>query len=238
MSLLEVEQLNVRHGQLQAVREVSFDVSAGEVVALVGANGAGKTTLLRSLAGAHAAFSGRIRFKAADITRLPAYRRCALGLALVPEGRRLFASMTVEENLLIAQAAARKGYWTRDRVLAAFPNLKPRLKAKAGTLSGGEQQATAIGRALMTNPDLLILDEISLGLSPLAVERVYSSLGALIDSGTTIILVEQGLTRALSIATRVICMLEGRIALEGPTGELTRDDITDAYFGLQRGSPQ
>lgn len=235
MSLLEVEQLNVRHGQLQAVREVSFDVSAGEIVALVGANGAGKTTLLRSLAGAHAAFSGRIRFKDNDITRLPAHRRCALGLALVQEGRRLFATMTVEENLLIAEASARKGPWTRDRVLAAFPNLEPRLKAKAGTLSGGEQQATAIGRALMTNPDLLILDEISLGLSPLAVERVYSSLQALIDSGTTIILVEQDLARALATATRAICMLEGRIALQGPVRDLTRDDITNAYFGLERG---
>ncbi len=235
MSVLSVDGLDVRHGLLQAVRGVSFSVAKGEVVALVGANGAGKTTLLRALAGAHLPAGGSIRFDGRDVTRVPAHRRCAMGIALVPEGRRLFAQMTVDENLLLARAAGRSGAWTLEAVIAAFPNLEKRRSARAGTLSGGEQQATAIGRALMTNPDLLLLDEVSLGLSPLAVDRVYASLSALMASGTTIILVEQDLSRVLKVAHRVMCMLEGRIVLEGSTAQLARDQITDAYFGLSRG---
>jgi branched-chain amino acid transport system ATP-binding protein len=238
VSILAVESLDVRHGLLQAVRGVSFAVAPGEILALVGANGAGKTTLLRALAGAHAPSGGRILFHGSDVTQLPAHKRNAAGIALVPEGRKLFARMTVEENLLLARAAGRAGAWTLDAVIAAFPNLEKRRHARAGTLSGGEQQATAIGRALMTNPDLLLLDEVSLGLSPLAVDRVYASLATLLKSGTTIILVEQDLTRALKVAGRVICMLEGRIVLEGGTGELARERITDAYFGLSRARGQ
>lgn len=234
MTLLDVSNLDARHGLLQAVREVSFSVEAGETVALVGANGAGKTTLLRTLAGAHRVNAGRVLHKGIDITALPAHCRAALGLALVPEGRRLFASMTVEENLLLARAAGRRGSWTVDAVLAAFPNLVKRLKARAGTLSGGEQQATAIGRALMTNPELLMLDEVSLGLSPLVVDQVYASLQTLMSGGTTIILVEQDLGRALAVASRVICMLEGSIALEGRARQLTREQVTQAYFGLDQ----
>ena len=232
MTLLSVERLDVRHGLLQAVRAVSFAVEPGETVALVGANGAGKTTLLRSLAGAHRAEAGRVRFNGDDVTLLPAHRRVARGLALVPEGRKLFASMTVEENLLLARAAGRPGPWTVDAVMTAFPNLAKRRKAKAGTLSGGEAQATAIGRSLMTNPDLLMLDEVSLGLSPLVVDQVYASLRSLMTGGTTVILVEQDLTRALSVSDRVICMLEGRIVLEGAARDLDRDAVTRAYFGL------
>lgn len=235
MTLLDVIDLDARHGLLQAVRDVSFSVVAGETIALVGANGAGKTTLLRTLAGAHRAKAGRILHNGTDITASPAHRRVGLGLALVPEGRRLFASMTVEENLLLARAAGRRGSWTVDAVLAAFPNLQKRRRARAGTLSGGEQQATAIGRALMTNPDLLMLDEVSLGLSPLVVDQVYASLQSLLSGGTTIILVEQDLGRALAVANRVICMLEGRIVLEGPAGRLTREQVTEAYFGLGHG---
>ena len=235
MTLLAVTNLDARHGLLQAVRDVSFSVAAGETIALVGANGAGKTTLLRTLAGAHRAKAGRILHNGTDITASPAHRRVGLGLALVPEGRRLFASMTVEENLLLAQAAGRRGSWTVDAVLATFPNLVKRRKARAGTLSGGEQQATAIGRALMTNPDLLMLDEVSLGLSPLVVDQVYASLQSLMSGGTTIILVEQDLGRALAVASRVICMLEGRIVLEGSARRLTREQVTEAYFGLGNG---
>lgn len=233
MTLL-VENLSARHGQLQAVRDVTFSVERGETVALVGANGAGKTTLLRSLAGAHLSSSGRTLLDGKDISKVPAHRRVSLGIALVPEGRRLFAQMTVEENLLLGRFAGRNGDWTVDRVMAAFPNLEKRLHAKAGTLSGGEQQATAIGRALMSNPDVILLDEVSLGLSPLVVDRVYQSLAGLIDGGTTIVLVEQDLTRAMSVADRVFCMLEGRIVLAGPTPELTREQVTEAYFGLHR----
>jgi branched-chain amino acid transport system ATP-binding protein len=234
LSLLAVEDLDVRHGLLQAVRGVSFEIERGETLALVGANGAGKTTLLRAIAGAHPTTGGRVSFNGADVTRTPAHLRVGRGIALVPEGRRLFAKMSVEENLMLARAAGRGGAWTIEAVMEAFPNLKARRNARAGTLSGGEQQATAIGRALMTNPELIMLDEVSLGLSPLAVERVYASLQALLISGTTIVLVEQDLTRALRVAGRVICMLEGRIALEGKAADLTRDAVTQAYFGLYK----
>jgi branched-chain amino acid transport system ATP-binding protein len=234
LSLLAVEDLDVRHGLLQAVRGVSFEIERGETLALVGANGAGKTTLLRAIAGAHPTTGGRVSFNGADVTRTPAHLRVGRGIALVPEGRRLFAKMSVEENLMLARAAGRGGAWTIEAVMEAFPNLKARRNARAGTLSGGEQQATAIGRALMTNPELIMLDEVSLGLSPLAVERVYASLQALLISGTTIVLVEQDLTRALRVAGRVICMLEGRIALEGKAADLTRDAVTQAYFGLHK----
>jgi branched-chain amino acid transport system ATP-binding protein len=236
LSLLAVDQLDVRHGLLQAVRGVSFRIEPGETIALVGANGAGKTTLLRAIAGAHPATAGRVLFNGADLTRAPAHRRVGLGIALVPEGRRLFAQMSVEENLLLAGAARRTGAWTVDAVMEVFPNLKARRRARAGTLSGGEQQATAIGRALMTNPELLMLDEVSLGLSPLAVDRVYASLQTLLSSGTTIVLVEQDLSRALRVAGRVICMLEGKIALEGAAADLTRELVTQAYFGLGKTS--
>jgi branched-chain amino acid transport system ATP-binding protein len=238
VSLLAVEQLDVRHGLLPAVRGVSLTIEEGEILALIGANGAGKTTLLRAIAGAHRPSAGRILLDGADVTALRAYRRVALGIALVPEGRWLFPAMTVEENLLVARASRRTGPWTVDRVMEAFPNLKPRLKARAGSLSGGEQQATAIGRALMTNPRILLLDEVSLGLAPIAVERVYQSLEGLIGEGTTILLVEQDLGRALRVAKRVACMLEGRIVLEGAAAAMTREQVTEAYFGLGRAAEQ
>ncbi len=234
MSLLSISGLDIRHGLLQAVREVTFHVDQGETIALIGANGAGKTTLLRTIAGAHRATRGQILLDGLDITSKPTYQRVVMGIALVPEGRRLFAAMTVEENLQIARAGGRKGEWTIDRVMETFPMLKPRRKALCGTLSGGEQQATAIGRALMTNPRLLLLDEVSLGLSPLAVDLVYKSVESLIASGATILLVEQDLKRALKVSNRVMCMLEGRIVIEGSAKTLTREQITDAYFGHQK----
>ncbi|PCD65567.1 ABC transporter ATP-binding protein [Rhizobium phaseoli] len=234
MSLLSIRNLDVRHGLLQAVRGVSFDIAKGEVLALVGANGAGKTTLLRSIAGAHLPASGEILLDGDDLAAIPSHKRIARGIALVPEGRRLFSQMTVEENLLLGKSCGRKGEWSVDRVLDAFPNLKPRRHAKTGHLSGGEQQATAIGRALMSNPDILLLDEVSLGLSPLVVDRVYAQLQALLTSGTTIVLVEQDLARAMSVASRVICMLEGRIVLDRPAAAVTREHVTQAYFGLHR----
>jgi branched-chain amino acid transport system ATP-binding protein len=234
MSFCEVSNLESRHGLLVAVRGVSLSVNEGETLALVGANGAGKTTLMRTIAGAHKPAGGRIMFDGRDVTAMPAHKRVGLGIALVPEGRRLFPGMTVEENLRVAGAHGRKGHWNLEAVLEAFPQLKPKLKARAGDLSGGQQQATAIGRALMTNPRLLLLDEVSLGLSPLAVDQVYQSLRGLMSGGTTIILVEQDLSRALGVANRIACMLEGAIVLEGAAADLSRDDITAAYFGLNR----
>jgi branched-chain amino acid transport system ATP-binding protein len=233
VTLLKVERLEARYGQLKAVRGVSLTIERGETVALVGANGAGKTTLLRAIAGAHRIASGSITFKGEDIGGRSAHVRAALGLALVPEGRRLFARLTVEENLLLARSAGRAGAWTLDAVMEAFPNLKDRRRSFAGTLSGGEQQATAIGRALMMNPELLLLDEVSLGLSPLVVDRLYTRLEALKSSGVAILLVEQDLKRALATASRAICMLEGAIAIEGPTAALSREEVTEAYFGLK-----
>ncbi len=233
MSLLEVQGLEARYGLLSAVRGISFTVTEGEKLALVGANGAGKTTLLRTLAGVHPVARGRIVFDGADITGVSAHRRCASGIALVPEGRRLFPAMTVEENLLVARSARREGMWHLESVLEAFPQLKPKLKTLAGDLSGGQQQATAIARALMTNPRVLLLDEVSLGLSPLAVHAVYDSLGALLKTRTAIVLVEQDLQRTLDVADRIICMLEGAIVAEGRAGEMTREQVVGHYFGTR-----
>jgi branched-chain amino acid transport system ATP-binding protein len=234
MSLLTVDRLDVRHGLLQAVRDVSFDIGEGEIVAMVGANGAGKSTLLRAVAGAHLPASGAIVFDGAEITSARAHVRVSQGIALVPEGRRLFGGMTVEENLRVAMRVGRRGYWTLDTVMELFPMLRARNDALARNLSGGERQAAAIGRALMTNPRLLLLDEVSLGLAPLVVEHLYRSIRSLLEGGATLVLVEQDLSRALSVATRVICMLEGRIVLDSPVAAATREQIVDAYFGLHR----
>lgn len=238
MSLLSVDRLVVRHGLLQAVRGISCDLEQGEILALVGANGAGKSTLLRAIAGAHLPAEGRIVFDGVDVTAMRAHKRVGLGIALVPEGRRLFANMTVEENLAVASASGRQGRWNIDSVMNLFPMLRARGKAYAGNLSGGERQAAAIGRALMTNPRLILLDEVSLGLAPVVVEGLYRSLRSLLEGGATLILVEQDLNRALGVASRIVCMLEGRIVLDDRAGKLTRNQIVDAYFSLHRNSGQ
>jgi branched-chain amino acid transport system ATP-binding protein len=234
VTLLRVEQIDSRYGLLQAVREVSFEVAQGETVALIGANGAGKTTLLRTIAGAHRPHGGRIVFDGADVTQVPAHRRVSMGIALVPEGRRLFPGLTVEENLRVAVVPKRRGRWNVQAVLEVFPLLQPRRRLLAANLSGGEQQAVAIGRALLSNPRLLLLDEVSLGLAPVVVDAVYTSLQNVIGEGTAVVLVEQDLTRALKVAGRVLCMLEGRIVLEGEARSLDRDRVIGAYFGLRR----
>ncbi len=241
MTLLKVEGLDCRYGLLQAVRGVSFEVAQGEIVALIGANGAGKTTLLRAIAGAHRPHAGSVTFDGDDVTRVPAHTRVARGIALVPEGRRLFPTLTVEENLRVAAAGNRRGRWNMQAVLDAFPLIQARRHMPAATLSGGEQQAVAIGRALMSNPRLLLLDEVSLGLAPVVVDAVYKSLANVINEGATVVLVEQDLTRALRVAGRVICLLEGRVVLEGEARSLDRDRVVNAYFGLRspsaRGGP-
>lgn len=231
MMQLDIQKLDARYGQLKAVNGVSFTLSKGEILALVGANGAGKSTMLRTIAGAHEAAGGNALLNGENILLKTSFQRVGLGLALVPEGRKLFQDMSVEENLLLGGVSRRAGGWTLDKIFEAFPNLLKRRHARARDLSGGEQQATAIGRALMSNPDVLMLDEISLGLSPAAVDLVYVAMQKLTTMGTTIILVEQDLARAMSFASRVICMLEGQIVLDRPSKALSRDDVTSAYFG-------
>lgn len=234
MSALAVENVVARHGLLTAVRNVSFEIVEGGILALVGANGAGKTTLLRTIAGAHRASSGRVVLDGIDVTAMRADRRAHLGIALVPEGRRLFTSLTVAENLHVAGRTGRSGRWNYATALDAFPMLKPLTRRPSGSLSGGQQQATAIGRALMTNPSVLLLDEVSLGLSPAAVDVVYDSLATVAAGGATLVLVEQDLGRAIRFASRIACMLEGSIVLDRAVGDVTKADITDAYFGLGR----
>lgn len=231
MNQLETSDLEARHGLLKAVRGISLQVQEGERLALVGANGSGKTTLLRTIAGIHPAFAGKVLFDGQDVTSMPAHKRSAIGIALVPEGRRLFATMSVADNLRVAQAARRTGHWNFETVVDAFPQLKPKLKAAAGSLSGGQQQAVAIGRALMTNPRILLLDEVSLGLSPVAVQGVYESLQALIATKTTLILVEQDLKRTFEFADRIACVLEGSVVASGRASEMTREEVMDHYFG-------
>ncbi len=231
MSFLQVRALEACHGQFKAVKSINLDVALGERIALVGANGAGKTTLLKSIAGIHPASKGKVIVDGQDITDRSAHQRVALGVALVPEGRRLFETMSVEDNLLVALSANRSGAWSFETVLEAFPQLKAKLKALAGSLSGGQQQAVAIGRALMTNPRILLLDEVSLGLSPVAVQGVYDSLQSLMAGQTTVILVEQDLQRAFSVSNRLVCMLEGEVVAIGNTHEMTREQVMKHYFG-------
>jgi branched-chain amino acid transport system ATP-binding protein len=231
MSVLTVNGLEARHGLLKAVRGIDIELKEGERLALVGANGAGKTTLLRTLAGIHPSSAGTIMFDSVDVTPVTAHRRAAMGIALVPEGRRLFASMTVTENLQVALATHRSGRWNLESVIEAFPQIKPKLKALAGSLSGGQQQAVAIARALMTNPRVLLLDEVSLGLSPAAVQGLYDSLATVVAEGTTLILVEQDLQRTFSVADRILCMLEGVVVASGRTDTMTRDEVMAHYFG-------
>jgi branched-chain amino acid transport system ATP-binding protein len=230
--LLQVRNLTVAHGQLQAVSDVSFSVPSGAIYAVIGANGAGKSTLLRTLAGLHTPVKGTIRLDGTDITRMPVAQRVAAGISLVPEGRRLFSSLTLEENLLTGLYRRRPGPWSLDRVYELFSWMKERRRQRAGQLSGGEQQAVAISRALLANPRLLLVDELSLGLAPIVVQSVYSLLPQLLASGLTVVLVEQDVTQALRVATRVQCLLEGRTTLEGAPDAFGGDEIEQAYFGV------
>ena len=233
-ALLEVRNLSVHHGQLQAVRGVSLSLPAGSVHAMIGANGAGKSTMLRTIAGLHRPTTGSIVLDGTDVTAMAPEQRVAAGIALVPEGRRLFASLTVEENLLVGTTSARPGPWTVEAVYALFEWMRERREQRAGQLSGGEQQAVAIGRALVANPRVLLLDELSLGLAPVVVRRIYDLLPRLVDSGLTVLLVEQDVSQALNVASRVHCLLEGRITLEGSPDALTAEQIQDAYFGVAK----
>ncbi len=232
MTLLEVRGLDAGYGDFQALFAVDVDVSEGETLAMIGANGAGKTTFLRVLAGQVPVRAGSIAFDGKDISGVKAHQRVGLGIALVPEGRMLFGSLSVRENLIIGAHAGRPGRWDLDTVLDVFPLIRPLLDRPSHVLSGGEQQAVAIGRALMSNPRLILLDEVSLGLAPVVVKSLYEALPALSEGGATVLLVEQDIGQALEVASRVVCLLEGRVSLEGRPADLERSDITAAYFGL------
>jgi len=230
-TLLEITDLDVFYGDFQALFGVSMSVTRGCATALVGANGAGKTTLLRTIAGAQAASAGAVSYGGSDITAAPPHRRIARGIALVPEGRKLFPSLTVEENIQVGAAAAASAQWPLQRIYETFPMIAQRRRQRASTLSGGEQQAVAIARALAAGPSLLLLDEISLGLAPVVIEGLYETLSGLRSAGATIVLVEQDLRRAMDACDDLVCLLEGRVALAAPVADVTRDQVVAAYFG-------
>lgn len=232
MSLLNVRAIDIHYGDFQAVYGIDLTVNEGETLAVIGANGAGKSTLLKAIAGQVLPTAGTIEFDGVDITSLPAHKRVPLGIALTPEGRRIFRSLSVEENLLVGAHTKRPGPWNLASVYEAFPLVADRKDRLGHNLSGGEQQAAAIGRALMSNPRLLLLDEVSLGLAPVVVEQIYAALPTITGNGTTVLVVEQDVNQSMRVADRVQCLLEGRTVLEGPPSALSRDQIATAYFGI------
>jgi branched-chain amino acid transport system ATP-binding protein len=230
--VLEVSAIDVHYGDFQALWSVDLEVAAGETLAIIGANGAGKSTLLQAIAGSLRLTRGSIRFNGRDIGGLSAHARVKLGITLVPEGRRLFPSLNVEENLAIGAFIRRRGPWSLERVYELFPLVAELRHRNAQQLSGGEQQAVAIGRALMSNPSLLLLDELSLGLAPVIVQRLYAILPEITASGATVLLVEQDVSQAIAAADRVQCLLEGRVTLEGNARTIDRQAVRTAYFGI------
>ncbi len=236
--LLEVRDLVVHHGQLRALSGISLTVYPGEVYALIGANGAGKSTLLRTIAGLHPPTAGSIVYDGRDVTGLRPEKRAASGIVMVPEGRRLFPSLSLEENLKVGASYARKGPWAIDQVYELFPWMKERRTQKTAQMSGGEQQSVAIGRALVANPRVLLLDELSLGLAPVIVQRIYAMLPQILASGITVLLVEQDVSQALRVATHLQCLLEGHTTLEGTPAQVTREQVEAAYFGVGAAAPE
>lgn len=235
MAMLEIKDLNVYYGVIHAIKNVSFEVNQGEIIALIGANGAGKTTILHTITGLIAPKSGHVRFEGKDITKTPAHKIVELGMAHVPEGRRVFAEMSVYQNLMM-------GAYTRkdkseieaslETVYKRFPRLEERRNQMAGTLSGGEQQMLAMGRALMSHPQIILMDEPSMGLSPILVNEIFDIIRSVNEAGTTVLLVEQNAKKALEIADRAYVLETGRIVTSGPADALMNDDsIKKAYLG-------
>lgn len=233
MSLLETSGLTAFYGDFQALFGIDFAIGEGETVAIIGSNGAGKSTFLRSLTGLLANAPDAILHRGEPIGDLPANRIVGRGIAMVPEGRKLFPSLTVEENLKIGAYSGREGIWSVEGVLDLFPFMRDRRRTPATALSGGQQQMVAIGRALMSNPDLLLCDEISLGLAPTIIKDIYDALPTIRQTGTTVVIVEQDIQQAMAVSDRVYCFMEGRVTLEGPPDELSHDAIREAYFGLE-----
>jgi branched-chain amino acid transport system ATP-binding protein len=237
MTTLTVRDLDTGYQDFQALFGVSLTVAAGETVALVGANGAGKTTLLMSVAGALRPWRGSIELDGTDITGLPDHQRARAGVVLVPEGRRLFGSLTAEENILVPAARRAAGPWSLEALYELFPMVAARRSHRAALLSGGEQQAVAIARALAANPRVLLLDEVSLGLAPAVVDAFYLLLPRIQESGVSILLVEQDIDRALAASARTVCLLEGRVVMTGDSASLDRDTLIAAYFGAPETPP-
>ena len=232
--MLKIDNINLYYGGIHALKDLSLDVKKGEIVTLIGANGAGKTSTLRAIAGLNPLKSLTISYKASPINKVPAHKIVSLGLSHVPEGRKIFANLTVLENLELGAYLRKDKEIQKDMemVFSKFPRLKEREKQQAGTLSGGEQQMLAIGRALMNRPEMLILDEPSMGLAPLVVKDIFNTIVEINKSGTTILLVEQNANMALSIADRAYVLETGKIVLSGDAKELLEDDsIKSAYLG-------
>jgi branched-chain amino acid transport system ATP-binding protein len=229
--LLEVEDVRAGYRGLEALHGVDLQVQEGETLAVMGANGAGKSTLLKVVAGLLSPRAGRVRYDGVDVTRTAAFDRVAAGIVLVPEGRRLFPTLTVRENLLLGAYRKRPGPWSVDAVIDLFPMLAERIDRPALRLSGGEQQAAAIGRALMGNPRLVLLDEVSLGLAPVVVKRLYADLPRIRDAGTTVLVVEQDVSQALAVADHVVLLRSGSVVLRRTPDRLDLPTIRHAYFG-------
>lgn len=232
MSLLKVTGLKAFYGDFQALFGIDLVIAEGEAIAVIGSNGAGKTTFLRAVTGLLAVPPEAVIFGGEPIGGLPAYDIVARGVAMVPEGRRLFPSLSVEENLLLGGYTGRAGPWKLERIYDLFPVLGERRAVPGTTLSGGEQQMAAIGRALMSNPRLLLCDEISLGLAPLVIKVIYDALPGIMAEGTSILVVEQDVGQAMQMADRLYCFQEGRVSLESRPEALTREQISAAYFGV------
>ncbi len=232
-SLLTTHGLQAFYGDAQALFGIDFALAAGELVAVIGANGAGKSTFLKSLAGLVRAPREAIRFKGEPIGGLPPGEIVRRGLALVPEGRRLFPSLSVEENLLMGATARRPGPWNLQRLYGLFPILAEKRRQPGTSLSGGQQQMVALGRALMSNPELLLCDELSLGLAPVVIREIYAAMPGITAEGMAVVIVEQDVTMARQVSRRVYCFQEGRVSLEGLSADLTREQIAQAYFGIE-----
>ena len=232
-AILTLRGLNAYYNDFQGLYDVDMHVAEGEVLAIIGANGAGKTTLMRSISGLLHNGAGQITYRGQDISDHRADQVAKSGIAMVPEGRQLFPSLSVEENLMIGAQVGRKGPWSLPTVQALFPILKERRHVPATALSGGQQQMVAIGRALMANPDLILFDEISLGLAPIIIKGIYDALPGIIGEGMSAMIVEQDISKALSVSSRVYCLQEGRVSLEGQSDTVERADISRAYFGIE-----
>lgn len=233
-TILKVDDINVYYGSIHAIKGISFEVEEGEVVTLIGANGAGKSTTLNTISGLLRSKTGSIEFMGQSLAKVPSHKIVERGLALVPEGRRIFLQMTVQENLEMGAFTQKGGETQQDleKIYALFPRLKERLKQIAGTLSGGEQQMLAMGRALMSRPKLLILDEPSMGLAPLLVREIFAIIKEINEEGTTVLLVEQNANMALSIADRAYVLETGRVVLSGTAAELAASEaVQKAYLG-------